>query len=66
MTNVRVLKASTISGEKRKKGDVVDVVPCKLEKLKANGLIEDINDESVIEYAPDKPFEEKDVIESVE
>ena len=66
MTNVRVIKASTISGEKRKKGDVVDVVPSKLEKLKANGLIEDINDESVIEYAPDKPFEEKDVIESVE
>ena len=66
VTRVKVVKASTISGEKRKKGDIVDVVPSKIEKLKANGLVDDVIDDGAIEYSPDKPFGDKDDIESVE
>ena len=51
MTNVKLLKATTINGEKRKKGDIIDVVPCNIEKYTARGLIEVItgNDETLLE-----------------
>tara|TARA_R110000803_G_scaffold36896_3_gene79333 strand:+ start:1350 stop:1553 length:204 start_codon:yes stop_codon:yes gene_type:complete len=51
VTNFKVIKATTINGEKRKKGDIIDVVPCNIEKYTARGLIEVItgNDETLLE-----------------
>lgn len=51
MTKAKLLKATTINGEKRKKGDIIDVVPCNVDKYTARGLIEVItgNDETLLE-----------------
>jgi hypothetical protein len=51
VTKVKLLKATTINGEKQKKGDIIDVVSCNIEKYLARGLIELTtgNDESVPE-----------------
>tara|TARA_R110000796_G_scaffold34567_3_gene89213 strand:- start:7957 stop:8160 length:204 start_codon:yes stop_codon:yes gene_type:complete len=51
VTKVKLLKATTINGEKRKKGDDIDVVPCNIEKYTARGLIEVItgNEETLLE-----------------
>jgi hypothetical protein len=51
VTNFKVIKAFNRNGNKIKKGEIIDVIPCSVDKLTARGFIEvnDSNDDVLLE-----------------
>ena len=51
MTNFKVIKAFNRNGNKIKKGEIIDVIPCSVDKLTARGFIavNDSNDDVLLE-----------------
>ena len=51
MTNFKVIKAFNRNGNKIKKGEIIDVIPCSVDKLTARGFtaVNDSNDDVLLE-----------------